>query len=138
MPSDGDYEYDAVLRELGNLSGEWRIYRDTINRAIGLLNHEVLEVVDRLDKNDADRTSRQAQLDVTLHTIQIQQVKLQEGLEKMYGMHGQTTALLHTVMTKQDRLDGGQRTMRLWQWVRLGTEVAVILIIAAFLFGVNR
>ena len=130
--------YDAVLRELGKLSDEWRIYRDTINRAINLLNHEVLEVVDQLDKNDADRSTRQTQLDTTLHTIQKQQQQLQDGLEKVYGMHGQTTALLHTVMTKQDKLDGGQRTMRLWQWIRLGTEVAAILIIAAFLYGVSR
>ena len=136
MPSEESYQ--AVLAELSKLFGEWRIYRDTINRAIGLLNHEVLEVVDRLGKNDADRGARQSQLDTTLHTIQSQQVQLQEGLEKMHGMHGQTTALLHSVMTKQDRLDSGQRTMRLWQWIRLGTEVAVILIIAAFFYGVIR
>ncbi len=136
MPSDDVSQ--VVLAELARLSAEWRIYRDTINRAIGLLNHEVLEVVDQLGRNDADRGARQTQLDTTLHTIQSQQIQLQDGLEKMHGMHGQTTALLHTVMTKQDRLDGGQRTMRLWQWIRLGTEVAVILIIAAFFYGVSR
>lgn len=44
MPNDE--AYNAVLKALSDMSDEWRIYRDTINRAINLLNHEVLEVAD--------------------------------------------------------------------------------------------
>ena len=40
MPTDEAYQ--AVLHELSKLAGEWRIYRDTINRAINLLNGEVV------------------------------------------------------------------------------------------------
>lgn len=140
MPTDE--AYDAVLKAFREINDQtldqWRIYRDTVNRAISLLNHEVLEVVDRLDKNDADRGARQSQLDVTLHAIQTQQVQLHDGLDRMNGLIGQTTALLHTVMQKQDKLESGHHTMRNWQWIRLGTEIAVVLIIAAFLYGVSR
>jgi hypothetical protein len=68
MPSDEAYQ--AVLAELAKLGDAWRIHREVINRAIGLLNNEVLAFRDRLDKDDVDRIARQAQLDVTLKSIE--------------------------------------------------------------------
>lgn len=100
---DDDDRYSGVLAALSNIASEWRIYRDTINRAINLLNHEVLALVDQKKTDDAARAKRQEQLDATLKSI----------------------------------IDG-QAQMRSWQWIRLGVEIAAILIIAAFLFGVSR
>jgi ParB-like chromosome segregation protein Spo0J len=64
-----DDAYDAVLAELKSLYEAWRIHREVVNRAIGLLNKEVISFTDRLDKDDKARTERQAQLDQKLETI---------------------------------------------------------------------
>jgi len=67
MPSDEAYQ--AVLAELAKLVEAWRIHREVINRAVSLLNREVLDFTNRLDQNDADRGARQAQLDAVLKSI---------------------------------------------------------------------
>jgi hypothetical protein len=67
MPSDDAYQ--AVLAELGKLAEAWRIHREVVNRAINLLNHEVLAVVARFDKDDKARVDRQAQIDAKLEAI---------------------------------------------------------------------
>lgn len=68
MPSDEAYE--AVLAELTKLVDAWRVHREVINRAVNQLNHEVVGLIDRLDKNDADRGARQTQVDAALQSIQ--------------------------------------------------------------------
>jgi hypothetical protein len=65
----GDEAYQAVLAELQKLTDAWRLYREVINRAVNQLNHEVIEFRDRLDKDDAARAKRQAELDQKLETI---------------------------------------------------------------------
>lgn len=65
----GDDAYQAVLAELSKLAEAWRIHREVVNRAINLLNHEVLAVVARFDTDDKARRERQAQIDTTLKVI---------------------------------------------------------------------
>ena len=67
MPSDEAYQ--AVLAELAKLTEAWRTYREVINRAVNLLNHEVMEFKDRLDQDDAAREKRQGQIDAKLESI---------------------------------------------------------------------
>jgi hypothetical protein len=78
MPTDD--AYDAVLAELAKLnrawqqsqadmSEAWRLYRDTINRAVNLLNHEVLDFNDRLKRDEDVRAKRTLELDQKLATI---------------------------------------------------------------------
>lgn len=98
-----DDAYDAVLAELSKLHEAWRIHREVINRAISLLNHEVVAFKDRLDRDDGQRGARQAQLDGILKTI-----------------------------------TDGQEQIRRWQWIRIGVEVAAIVIVAAYLYGLSR
>jgi hypothetical protein len=64
-----DEAYQAVLKVLAELSDAWRIHREVVNRAISLLNHEVLSLVDRMDKDDDDRGVRQSQLDSQIKVI---------------------------------------------------------------------
>ena len=101
MPSED--AYDGVLRALGDMAGEWRIYRDTVNRAINLLNHEVLDLAKRFDADDAARQARQQQVDQKMESIIV-----------------------------------GQEQIKRWQAIRLGIELAAILIIVAFLYGASR
>lgn len=61
---------EAVVEKLSEISETWRIYRDTINRAINYLNHEVVNLIDRADRDDKLRTERQAKLDATLEAVQ--------------------------------------------------------------------
>lgn len=72
MASDDDHReaYEAVLAELAKLSEAWRIYREVINRAVSMLNHEVIGFKDRLDNDDKAREKRQAILDEKLAQIQ--------------------------------------------------------------------
>jgi hypothetical protein len=101
--SGDDSRYDGVLRALSDMAQEWRIYRDTINRAINLLNHEVLDLSRRFDKDDAARLTRQQQIDAKMESIIV-----------------------------------GQEQIKRWQAIRLGIELAAILIIAAFLYGASH
>ena len=101
MPSDESYQ--AVLKALSEMADQWRIYRDTVNRAINLLNHEVLSLANRFDTDDAARKARQQQID-----------------DKM-----------QTIIT-------GQEQIKRWQAIRLGIEIAAVLIVVAFAYGVSR
>jgi hypothetical protein len=67
MPTDESYQ--AVLHELSNLAGEWRIYRDTVNRALIVLNSEVVTFSKRLDRDDVARVIRQHEVDGKLDAI---------------------------------------------------------------------
>ncbi len=64
-----DEAYQAVLKALGDMATEWRIYRDTVNRAISLLNHEVIALTLRFDIDDGNRTLRQSLIDAKIETI---------------------------------------------------------------------
>lgn len=55
--------YEAVLAELSKLADAWRIHREVVNRAISLLNKEVIEFQRRLDDDDKLRVERQSQVD---------------------------------------------------------------------------
>ncbi len=101
MPSDDSYH--AVLKALSEMAEAWRIYRDTINRAINLLNHEVLDLARRFDTDDQSRVKRQQQIDAKMETI-----------------------------------IAGQEQIKRWQAIRLGIELAAILIVVAFAIGVSR
>lgn len=101
VPSDEAYE--AVLKALSEMADQWRIYRDTINRAINLLNHEVLSLASRFDTDDKARALRQSHIDEKMQEIIV-----------------------------------GQEHIKRWQAVRLGIEIAAILIVVAFVFGVSR
>lgn len=92
----------AVTDELSKISETWRIYRDTINRAINYLNHEVVNLIDRADRDDKVRLDRQAKLDGTLESLQ-----------------------------KEMRL------IRRTQWLRIGIEIALVLIGIAYLIGLR-
>lgn len=72
-----DDAYHQVLEELGKLHQAWQIYREVVNRAIGLLNHEVIEFRDRLDKDDRAREARQKDVDAKLETISQGQARIQ-------------------------------------------------------------
>lgn len=101
--TNDDNPYDGVLRALSEMADQWRMYRDTINRAINLLNHEVLSLANRFDTDDTARKKRQEQIDAKMESIIV-----------------------------------GQEQIKRWQAVRLGIELAAILIVVAFLFGVSR
>ncbi len=111
MPNEESYQavlkalsdLAAQIRTIGDISDQWRIYRDTINRAINLLNHEVLALAQRFDTDDTARKTRQQQID-----------------EKM-----------ETIIT-------GQEQIKRWQAIRLGIEIAAVLIVIAFFYGVTR
>lgn len=92
--------YHQVLTELGKLHDAWRIYRDVVNRAINLLNHEVISFQDRLDKDDKARMSRQTEID-----------------------------------QKLDAITRGQARLQKWQWVRIGVELFVLVVILALFIG---
>lgn len=64
-----DEAYQAVLTELARLTEAWHIHRDVVNRAISLLNHEVIGFKDRLDNDDKARETRQTQVDAALESI---------------------------------------------------------------------
>lgn len=98
MPDDESYH--AVLSELSKLSEAWRIHREVINRAISLLNHEVIGMSDRIDKDDADRVRRQQQVDQQFDVIL-----------------------------------NGMRDLKRWSWIRIGIELAAIVVILAFVVG---
>lgn len=101
MPTEEAYQ--AVLKALSELGDQWRIYRDTVNRAINLLNHEVLSLAARFDTDDAARRQRQEQIDMKMEAIIV-----------------------------------GQEQIKRWQAIRLGIELAAILIVLAFVIGVSR
>lgn len=67
MPSEEAYQ--AVLAELQKLVEAWRIHREVINRAVSLLNQEVIGFTQRLDKDDQARADRQSQIDTVLKQI---------------------------------------------------------------------
>lgn len=64
-----DEAYNAVLAALSDMADQWRIHREVVNRAISLLNHEVVGFVDRLDKDDQSRIARQTDVDIKLAAI---------------------------------------------------------------------
>ena len=64
-----DEAYQAVLEELGKMAQAWVTFREVVNRAINMLNHEVIELRERVDKDDEARVERQAQLDQKLDEI---------------------------------------------------------------------
>ena len=101
MPNDESYQ--SVLKALSEMATEWRIYRDTINRAINLLNHEVLALAKRFDDDDSARRTRQTQIDQKMESIIV-----------------------------------GQEQIKRWQAIRLGIEIAAILIVVAFVIGISR
>ena len=101
MPSDE--AYTAVLKALSEMAEAWRMYRDTINRAINLLNHEVLDLARRFDTDDQARAKRQQQIDA-----------------------------------KMEAIIAGQEQIKRWQAIRLGIELATILIVVAFVIGAIR
>lgn len=101
MPSDESYQ--AVLKALSEMADQWRIYRDTVNRAINLLNHEVLSLAQRFDTDDTARKKRQEQIDQKMESIIV-----------------------------------GQEQIKRWQAIRLGIEIAAVLIVIAFAYGVTR
>ena len=105
MPDDESYH--AVLSELSKLSEAWRIHREVINRAISLLNHEVIGMSDRIDKDDADRVRRQQQVDQQFDVIRQQ----------------------------FDVILSGMRVLKRWSWIRIGIELAAIVVILAFVIG---
>ena len=101
MPTDESYQ--AVLKALSEMAEQWRIYRDTVNRAINLLNHEVLSLAQRFDTDDTARKKRQEQIDQKMESIIV-----------------------------------GQEQIKRWQAIRLGIEIAAVLIVIAFAYGVTR
>ena len=76
MPTDDDDAYQAVLKALSEMSEQWRTYRDVVNRAINLLNHEVLALANRFDTDDATRKVRQQQIDEKMEKIIIGQEQI--------------------------------------------------------------
>ena len=101
MPNED--AYTAVLKALSEMAEAWRMYRDTINRAINLLNHEVLDLARRFDTDDQARAKRQQQIDA-----------------------------------KMEAIIAGQEQIKRWQAIRLGIELATILIVVAFVIGAIR
>ena len=101
MPNEESYQ--AVLKALSEMAEQWRIYRDTVNRAINLLNHEVLSLAQRFDTDDTARKKRQEQIDQKMESIIV-----------------------------------GQEQIKRWQAIRLGIEIAAVLIVIAFAYGVTR
>ena len=74
MPSEESYH--AVLKALSEMAENWRVYRDTINRAINLLNHEVLSLAQRFDTDDKNRAERQQQIDAKMEKIIVGQEQI--------------------------------------------------------------
>ena len=74
MPSED--AYDAVLKSLEGMAHQWIVYRDTINRAINLLNHEVLALSSRFDTDDQARKARQQQIDAKMEAIIVGQEQI--------------------------------------------------------------
>ena len=101
--SGGDEATNSRLRLAVQKALVQNMTRDTINRAINLLNHEVLLLTSRFDKDDQARAIRQQQIDAKMETIIV-----------------------------------GQEQIKRWQAVRLGIEIAAILIVVAFLYGASR
>jgi hypothetical protein len=84
MPNDDrltenshDDAYRAVLKTLSELHDAWRVHRETVNRAIGLLADEVFRFEKRLDIDDKARIDRQAQIDAKLQKIDDGQAAIQ-------------------------------------------------------------
>jgi hypothetical protein len=102
MPND-DTMYDNVITAIKGFQEELRLHRDTVFRAIGLLNQDIVGFAKRLDTDDLARTSRQAQID-----------------------------------EKLEQITRGQARIQRWQWVRVGIEVAAILIVIAFVMGMRQ
>lgn len=105
MPTDEAYQ--AVLAELDRLSEAWRHHREVINRSVGMLANEVFSYDKRLKDDDADRKKRQDEVDAKFAQLatQIGQLAAQLG------------------------------RLRTWQYVRIGVEVASVLIVLAFVMG---
>lgn len=58
-----------TIEVVQQLRDDWRIHREVINRAVVLLNHEVVSFGQRLDKDDGERKERQALLDRQLAAL---------------------------------------------------------------------
>ena len=102
MPTNDD-PYDQVLAQFASVVDALRMHKDVVNRAINLLNHEVLSLAKRFDDDDKARSTRQQQIDAKMEAIIV-----------------------------------GQEQIKRWQAVRLGIEIAAILIVVAFFYGVSR
>lgn len=78
-PNDDSHDtaYRSVLKTLGELHDAWRIHRESVNRAIGMLADEVFQFEKRLDKDDQARAERQAQIDAKLQKIDDGQDQIQ-------------------------------------------------------------
>lgn len=87
MPNDDDYASEVIrtvadltrrTEELSQqLSQQLAIHRDTVFRAISLLNHEVIGFTERLNQDDKARVDRQQQLDGKLELITSGQRQIQ-------------------------------------------------------------
>lgn len=101
MPND--MLSDNVIAAIKGFQEELRLHRDTVFRAIGLLNQDIVSFAKRLDDDDIARASRQSQID-----------------------------------EKLEQITRGQSRIQRWQWVRVGVEVAAVLIVLAFVIGMRQ
>jgi hypothetical protein len=65
-----DLSNGRLIEHWGELVREWQHHRITVNNAIGILSHELLQLRDWMDKDDKRRDARQAELDARLDAIQ--------------------------------------------------------------------
>ncbi len=71
MPSPNDNIIgDNVIAAIKGFQEEVKLHRDTVFRAINLLNHEVVSLGERFDHDDEARIDRQKQVDAKLEAIQ--------------------------------------------------------------------
>jgi hypothetical protein len=62
--------YDRLVRHFSDLTIAWQQHRDTVNRAVGILSHEILQVRDWMARDDRQRAARQEQLDGVLARLE--------------------------------------------------------------------
>jgi hypothetical protein len=62
--------YTALIRHFGDLTIAWQQHRDTVNRAVGILSHEILQIRDWMARDETQRTQRQEQLDTVLSRLE--------------------------------------------------------------------
>ena len=75
MPQSDD-PYDQVLAQFASVVDALRMHKDVVNRAINLLNHEVLSLGSRFDSDDKSRITRQQQIDEKIEKIIIGQEQI--------------------------------------------------------------
>lgn len=109
MPSEEAYE--AVLATLTEFGNQLRWHRDTINRAVGLLNDEVFGFRKIIDAIEAERKAQR------------------ENDEK------ERAAARLAVDTKLDALTSALRHVQRWQLVRVVIEAMILVAVLAFVFG---